>query len=135
MAGYRIETLLSHNIMSPLANTFGSTVWLSKLVAYQGEKHVLMVLRNGATITGTSAGVTAELDASTALGGGSMSQTGGGAMTKLSVVGGQTIMLGTTDAGGFTAIGSTTTWLQCKLTFGNNDNVATDISVDLIFLN
>jgi hypothetical protein len=123
------EQILSHEILSPATSGAGLTI-LSKLIPYGGEAGWILVVKNGATITGTTPGIIWELDATTVAGGGSgMTRVGGAIATYLAV--GLLVVpyiLNSTQG----AVGSTSTFIQVKGVIGNADNVITDISVDLI---
>ncbi len=123
------EQILSHDILSPAATGLGVT-FLSKLIPYGGEAGWILIVRNGAAITGTTPGIVWEVDATTVAGGGSGMTRVGGAIATFSAVGLQVTPYIINSTQG--AIGSTSTFIQVKGTIGNADNVAADISVDLI---
>ncbi len=129
MAFLRQEQILLHEVLTPAVTGLGVT-YTSKLIPYGGEAGWILVVRNGSAITGTTPGIVWELDATTVAGGGSGMTRVGGAIAAFAAAGVQVTpyYTGTTQG----AIGSTSTFLQVKGTIGNADNLAADITVDLI---
>src|SRR6266516_986681 len=71
----RQEQILVHEVLTPSKTLLGTT-FLSKLIPYGLEPGWILIIRNGAAITGTTPGIVWELDASTAADGSSMTRVG-----------------------------------------------------------
>ncbi len=129
MSILRQEQILLHEVLTPALTGLGVT-YLSKLIPYGGEAGWILVIRHGSAITGTTPGIIWELDATTVAGGGSGMTRVGAAIATFLTVGALVVPYIINSTQG--AIGSTSTFLQVKGTIGNADNVAADITVDLI---
>lgn len=137
MALYKPVQLLLHENLSPATNpnVDASGTFTSQPIPWGNEAGWLLVIRTGAAVTGTTPGITWELD---------LNDNGGGfvrvgaAIAAVSAAGVLVVpyFTGTTQgpvvpspvlgAGGHTYV------MQVKGVFGATDNVATDISVELV---
>jgi hypothetical protein len=128
MVGRQFQ-LLSHAILTPATNNFG-LVWKSRIMQYNGETGWLLVVQNGAAITGTTPGVIWELDVSD--NGGAYTAVGS-AISTYAAVGWLCIpyILNSTQGAVCANTAGHKYLMQVVGTLGFADNVATDVSVDL----
>ncbi len=131
MSIIRQEQILLHEVLTPAVTGLGVT-YLSKLIPYGGEAGWVLIIRHGSAITGTTPGIIWELDATTVAGGLSGMARVGAAIAAFLTVGVLAVPYIINSTQG--AIGSTSTFIQVKGTLGNADNVAGDITVDLVAL-
>jgi hypothetical protein len=129
MVGRNIQ-LLSHEVLSPASNNFG-VVWKSQPIQYSGETGWYLIIQNKATITGTTPGIVWEVDVSD--NGGAYTRVGG-AVATFSAIGALVIPYILNSTQGVMAANTAghTYYMQVVGTLGNLDNIATDVSVDLI---
>jgi hypothetical protein len=129
MVGRSIQ-LLSHEVLTPASNSFG-TVWLSQAIPHMGESVWYLMIRNWSAITGTTPGIIWEVDVSD--NGGAFTRVGGAVATFLTA---STLVIpyNTNSTQGAMAANTAghTYMMQVKGTIGNADNIASEVSVDLI---
>lgn len=126
----RQEPILTHQVLSPSATGLGTT-YTSRVITWGNEPGWILVIRYGAAITGTSPGITWELDVSD--NGGAYTRVGSSISAQTSTV---PVVIpyftGTTQGAVAPGTAGHTYSMQVKGVFGNADNVATDVTVDLI---
>jgi hypothetical protein len=129
----RQEQILTHEVLSPAATGLGVT-FTSKPIPWGNEPGWILIIRNGAAITGTTPGIIWELDVSD--NGGAYTRVGAAIATLSSTVP-LTVPYFTGTTQGAVAAGTAghTYSMQVKGTIGNADNVATDVTVDLVAMN
>jgi hypothetical protein len=129
----RQEQILTHEILTPASTGLGLT-FLSKLIPWGGEVGWMLIIRNGSAITGTTPGIIWELDVSD--NGGAMTRVGGAVATLSSAVPlAIPYFTGTTQGAVAAGTAGHTYTMQVKGTIGNADNLAADVTVDLVAMN
>jgi hypothetical protein len=126
----RTEQIFNHEVLTPASTGLGTTI-LSKVIAYGQEPLWLLVIKYGAAITGTTPGVVWEVDVSD--NGGAFTRVGGAIANQVTTV---PIVIpyatGTTQGAMAANTAGHTYTMQVKGVFGAADNVASDVSIDLI---
>jgi hypothetical protein len=130
----RQEQILTHEVLTPSVTGLGTT-YTSKTIPWGNEPGWILIIRNGSAVTGTTPGVVWELDVSD--NGGAFTRVGG-VIASLSTTVPQAIpyFTGTTQGAVVPSPAAGHTYvMQVKGVFGNADNVAADVTIDLVAMN
>jgi hypothetical protein len=126
----RTEQIFNHEVLTPASTGLGTTI-LSKVISYGQEPLWLLVIKYDNAITGTTPGIVWEADVSD--NGGAFTRVGGAVATQVTTV---PIVIpyatGTTQGAMAANTAGHTYTMQIKGVFGNADNVANGVTVDLI---
>lgn len=130
----RQEQILTHEVLTPSVTGLGTT-FTSKQFTWGNEPGWILIIRYGSAITGTTPGIVWELDVSD--NGGAFTRVGGAIANQSSTV---PLVVpyftGTTQGAVIASPAAGHTYvMQVKGVFGNADNVAADVTVDLVAMN
>lgn len=130
----RQEQILTHEDISPSKTGLGVT-FTSRPIPWGGEPGWILVIRNGAAVTGTTPGAVWELDVSD--NGGAYTRVGGAIASQITTVPLTVPYFTGTTQGAVVASPTAghTYFMQVKCTIANADNVLSDTTVDLIAMN
>lgn len=130
----RQEQILTHQVLTPSVTGLGVT-FQSNPIPWGAEPGWILVIRYGAAITGTTPGIVWELDVSD--NGGAYTRVGGAIASQSSTVPLVVPYFTGTTQGAVVASPAAghTYFMRVKGVFGNADNVASDVTVDLIAMN
>lgn len=139
----RQEQILVHQPVSGASGALGTggsaVTYASKTFPWGGEQGFVVVTKQGAAVTGTTPSFIVALQGSTD--GGAFATIGSAGATLITAVAQANLITAANLTAAFTALSSTvppfthTYVMRILVTVGNADNVAPDVTIDVVALN